>query len=313
MNKLKTTRAFTLLEMLLIIAIIAILAGIVIVAINPGRQLAQSRNAQRASDLRAIHSAVNQYYIDNKEWPGDLETYTTLTEICDTGTEPEGHSIDCAADGLIDLSSLVPTYISEIPTDPQVTASLPFTKTAHAQTTNGTGYEIALDTTTQMVMLNAPNSVEYGLEPVQLGTTVLSDADYSCNDLYNVDCWYTNEDVKLWSDVKVITNATSTSDGFLNTSILVNLPNSYPAAEYCYNLTEGGVPPGTWYLPASNQIASAYTFLKNNGVTQSGAYWTSTENSIDSSFRLVPTASSFYLGTNSKIAPYGYHRIICFH
>ncbi len=58
--KLKThNQAFTLLEMLLVIAIIAVLAGIVIVAINPGRQLAQARNAQRSSDLRAIHSAVH--------------------------------------------------------------------------------------------------------------------------------------------------------------------------------------------------------------------------------------------------------------
>ena len=85
----KTTNAFTLLEMLLVIAIIAILAGIVIVAINPGRQMAQTRNAQRASDLRAIYSAVNQYYIDNLEWPGNLESYTELTEICNTDSNTE--------------------------------------------------------------------------------------------------------------------------------------------------------------------------------------------------------------------------------
>ncbi len=94
----KATRAFTLLEMLLVIAMIAILAGIVIVAINPGRQLAAARNVARMSDLRAINSAVQQYYIDNRAWPAGLDQVNTLTEICNTGTEEEGHSIDCTAE-----------------------------------------------------------------------------------------------------------------------------------------------------------------------------------------------------------------------
>ncbi len=183
MNKLKTTHAFTLLEMLLVIAMIAILAGIVIVAINPGRQLAQARNTQRASDLRAIHSAVNQYYIDNKEWPSDLETYTTLTEICDTGTATKPHTIDCDTDDLIDLSSLVPTYISEIPTDPQITASLPFINTAHAQTTNGAGYEMLLDASSQSLVLIAPKSEEYSLDLVAIGLSLLPvQVAWACGD-----------------------------------------------------------------------------------------------------------------------------------
>ena len=169
MNHKLNTKAFTLLEMLLVIAIIAILAGIVIVAINPGRQLAQARNAQRWSDIRSLHSAVQQFYIDNKEWPADLETVTSLTEICNTGTATSGHSIDCTIDSLIDLSELVPEYLPAIPTDPQVTASLPFVNTVYAQSATGTGYEIAIDPNTQMVMLTAPNSTEYDLPLIKIG------------------------------------------------------------------------------------------------------------------------------------------------
>jgi len=156
--------------MLLIIAVIAILAGIVIIAINPGRQLAQARNVQRSSDIKAIYNAVNHYYIDNKAWPSNLETFTTLTEICNTGTATSGHSIDCTTDNLVDLSVLVPTFISAIPTDPQITASLPFTNNVYAQTvTNGTGYMISINQFNQAVVLLATRSEEYDLEKVYIG------------------------------------------------------------------------------------------------------------------------------------------------
>ena len=49
---------FTLLEILLVVGIIAILAGIVIVAINPAKQLATVRNTERKSDIKQINNAL---------------------------------------------------------------------------------------------------------------------------------------------------------------------------------------------------------------------------------------------------------------
>lgn len=101
---------FTLIELLLVIGIIAILASIVIVAINPTKQLADARNAQRRSDVNTVLNAVYQYAIDNN---GNLPSTitTTATDICQTGG-------DCT--GIIDLGVLTTnsTYLVAIPVDP---------------------------------------------------------------------------------------------------------------------------------------------------------------------------------------------------
>ncbi len=74
MTKQSLDRGFTLLEILLVVATIAILAGIVIVAINPARQLAETRDAERRSDVEAISSAIIQYQIKNGSLPGTLRS-----------------------------------------------------------------------------------------------------------------------------------------------------------------------------------------------------------------------------------------------
>lgn len=105
MKKAGKSKGFTLVEMLLVVVIIAILAGIVYVAINPGRQIAQTNNAQRQSDVKNILDAVHQYAIDQRG--------VFPTEITATATEIG------SATGLIDICTyLVPTYIAGMPFDP---------------------------------------------------------------------------------------------------------------------------------------------------------------------------------------------------
>ena len=114
--KLRSPRGFTLIELLLVIGIIAILASIVIVAINPTKQMGDARNAQRRSDVNTILNAIYQYAIDNKG---------VLPGCLGTNPAPVGPQHVCISATCTDVTdscnlhtSLVSTYIVGIPTDP---------------------------------------------------------------------------------------------------------------------------------------------------------------------------------------------------
>lgn len=138
MNLRSSKQGFTLIELLLVIGIIAILAAIVIVAINPTKQLGDARNAQRRADVNTILNAVYQYSIDNN---GNLpSTITgTSTAICKTGTA------DCGS--LIDLTAVVGQYVVSVPNDPQADAA-----------GSSTNYWIVRNETSKRVTVAAPGA-----------------------------------------------------------------------------------------------------------------------------------------------------------
>ena len=263
-SKFKNKKSgFTLLEILLVVGIIAILAGIVIVAINPSKQLATVRNTERKSDIKQISNALQQYYIDNAHYP--TSTPATLTDICDTGSSPyPASSVTCGS--LFNLSVLVPTYLTAIPKDPQAT------------TTGATGYQFMKDAS-KRIAVSAP-LVELGstiaignVTPVVVDNCSHTDTDQNCWSADDITSGYTT-----WSSDYTLTNAQSDTDGASNQSIIMSsfdTGSNYPAFEACHNLREGGH--SDWYLPAKNQLVDAF----NNSITgfQSDIYWSSTEDS----------------------------------
>lgn len=62
---LRKNKGFTLIELLIVIGIIAVLAAIIFVAVDPARRLAEARNAQRWSSVNSILNAVLKYTVDN--------------------------------------------------------------------------------------------------------------------------------------------------------------------------------------------------------------------------------------------------------
>jgi len=89
-------KGFTLLEILLVVAVIAILAAIVIIAINPTKKLAQLRNSERESNTRTLVDAFAQKSLD--DGGAALAQITPLTYHM-LGTDSSGCNINCGITG----------------------------------------------------------------------------------------------------------------------------------------------------------------------------------------------------------------------
>lgn len=122
----KLQRGFTLIELLVVIGIIGILAAIVLVAVNPGRQFAQARDTQRRADLYGITNAVYQFAAEhNGRLPGTDDSVAIpnfpTAAVCIGDAAPcfnlgAAGQVDGKNDGVKEPIS--PTYIASIPFDP---------------------------------------------------------------------------------------------------------------------------------------------------------------------------------------------------
>jgi prepilin-type N-terminal cleavage/methylation domain-containing protein len=54
-------KGFTLIELLIVIGILAILATVVVIVLNPAQLFAQARDSQRISDMTTLRSAISLY------------------------------------------------------------------------------------------------------------------------------------------------------------------------------------------------------------------------------------------------------------
>lgn len=84
----KNCRGFTLLELLIVIAIIGILVSIILISTNTARE--KARIAKAKADCRAIYNAIIMLESDTEQWPGHKEAWEVEigipnNEICDDG------------------------------------------------------------------------------------------------------------------------------------------------------------------------------------------------------------------------------------
>lgn len=112
--------SFTIIELLLVIAIIGILATTMMVILKPSTMLARARDSQRETDINSILMLVRQYASDHSgtlpDTDGDSETSNFPTSLTCIGTDPGCFDLASAGD---DDESIVPDYSASLPKDPR--------------------------------------------------------------------------------------------------------------------------------------------------------------------------------------------------
>jgi len=116
--KRNPAKGFTILELLVVLAIIGVLSSIAVIQYSNAQ--AKSRDAKRISDIREIEKALNLYFVDNNVFP-------IIPEILEITGEDE-------------LSQILESkfYISEVPPDP----NHPTYKYTYESNSTGTDYNI---------------------------------------------------------------------------------------------------------------------------------------------------------------------------
>lgn len=119
-------KGFTLIEVLTVVVIIGILVGIT--GYTYQSAMTRSRDNTRKTDLATIKNALEQYYLENREYP-----FAILEKSAGGAIPREGDSLsakyqlekqpNCVYGHPSDRQFLATKYISSIPTDPKAIIS----------------------------------------------------------------------------------------------------------------------------------------------------------------------------------------------
>lgn len=126
--KVRPQKGFTLIEILVVVAIIGLLSTVVLTSLDSAR--AKARDARRLVDLREVRTALENYRVENGAFP----ISTTWRGVC-AAFNPSGTITRTGANGWI--PNLAPRFISVLPVEAKPTDNNCY---LYRSTINGTGY-----------------------------------------------------------------------------------------------------------------------------------------------------------------------------
>lgn len=143
-------RGFTLVELMVTMALIAVLVGAYLMMANPAGQLASSRNTRRKTDLQNIMLAIKENVLE-----GGTEQF-----ICSSGAIPTSTKTMGSASGSYNIAPcLIPADgIAAMPFDP-LASSAYYTSPSNYNT----GYTI---------IVNGSGTITLGAPSAELGKTI---------------------------------------------------------------------------------------------------------------------------------------------
>lgn len=114
----KLLKGYTLLEMVITVALVALIAGGVLAALNPYKQLLKADNTKRKTELSSLKRVLEDYYNDNSHYPSASELcYDTVST---SRTDSQGNSAcSCHVCGFKPGSPKLTSYINTLPCDPK--------------------------------------------------------------------------------------------------------------------------------------------------------------------------------------------------
>ena len=145
MTRRKTVRkGLTLIEIVITIALMAILVGVYFVVANPAGQLASARNGERQLQLQTIMNAITQNIADqgNRQFSCSSGALATSTKRMTSTAGAGNYNI---------APCLVPTYLAILPFDPATTSAR-----YNSISDYDTGYTISINTSGTVITLKAP-------------------------------------------------------------------------------------------------------------------------------------------------------------